>query len=247
MFLPYIPYNNGNGICHFASIFRAHAADVKGRAGLYAAAAMLAGCASTSSAPPPLPADYYQGEGHAAALDYRRTITVPTPKTQRRAESGTGASLPLPAPGAAAEPMPAHPVPSAARTSETSRPQTVAPLPALFFARNGYRLDARARATVRALAPRLAGLERIVVTGCTDETGPTAFNRALAERRAMAVVAALQEHGIEARFEIHVDTAPAMPRPEVLGTNAPADARSRARRVEIALEGGAIDVPERKE
>lgn len=253
-----------NGLCHFASIFRARAraASVKTRAAPWAVAALLAGCAASPSAPPPGMADYYRGEGRAAALDYRRGNAAPTPKTPYQAEAGAPRPSSAPdtpvlfPPGAAAQPMPAQTTVAAASVAASSPPSAPAPqaaeatpLPAVaaqdfparavFFPRNGYRPDARARAALRALAPRLAGARRIVLTGCTDDRGGPALNRALAERRAMAVAAVLQEYGVEAGFEVRIDTTPPAPPPEALDADAPAGTRARSRRVEIALEDGA--------
>lgn len=79
-------------------------------------------------------------------------------------------------------------------------------------------------------APKLS----VLVVGHTDTQGALDVNRALSERRAAAVVAALTgEHGIEKARLVAVGVGPAAP----VATNRTEDGRARNRRVEIVELG----------
>ena len=72
------------------------------------------------------------------------------------------------------------------------------------FATNSAHLDAEAQATLRRQAHWIAQFPevRFRVYGHTDAVGPAAYNKALGQRRAEAVVAYLSRHGISrARLE----------------------------------------------
>jgi outer membrane protein OmpA-like peptidoglycan-associated protein len=133
--------------------------------------------------------------------------------------AGVASAQGCPAP----EPAPPQAAPAAA---EPTLPRTV------YFRRNDVTLDARALATLDALARHLVAhpeIERLLVAGHTDSHGGEELNRALGERRARVVVNALVARGV-ARSRLAIESfGPSRP----VSDNAREERRALNRRVEL--------------
>ena len=94
-------------------------------------------------------------------------------------------------------------VDAALRPAAAAAPAPAAPKPAnfkIYFAFNSDKLNAAALSTIDAAAAQAKGMAtvRVAVSGYTDTSGATAYNKRLASKRAEAVAAALRQRGLKA-------------------------------------------------
>ncbi len=100
------------------------------------------------------------------------------------------------------------------------------------FGSGSATLTAPARASLQALAGRLAAGGRITIEGHTDSQGAAAANQALSKRRADAVRRVLEEAGVPGGRMSAVGRGAERP----VADNGSADGRARNRRVEVIVE-----------
>lgn len=181
------------------------------------------------------------GHGRQAVFGVCRGEECPqrTPKTR-----------PAPAPATTAPAQPAGPMlallpdghadavagdrePLRASAALTARP-ALSLVPAqrlsVHFPFASARLDATARRRLREAAPQLSRARRIVLSGRTDSTGPTAANDRLAQARAEAVRGEILAHVPDAALIVTIDARGACCFVE---PNDSPSGRARNRRVEI--------------
>ena len=94
-------------------------------------------------------------------------------------------------------------VDAALRPAAAAAPAPAAPKPAnfkVYFAFNSDKLNAAALSTLDAAAAQAKGMAtvRVAVSGYTDTSGATTYNKRLASKRAEAVAAALRQRGLKA-------------------------------------------------
>lgn len=131
-----------------------------------------------------------------------------------------------PVAAAAPAPKPAAPAPAAA-------PGPTVEKFAVYFPHNSAKLDREARIAVIKAAAYAGGknITAVVISGHADRSGNAAFNRGLAERRAMAVEKLMKDIGVKPRITV-----------QAFGEDEPAvqtadDAKEpRNRRVEIRIQ-----------
>ncbi|WP_373308137.1 OmpA family protein [Cellulomonas oligotrophica] len=142
-------------------------------------------------------------------------------------------------------PVRAEPLPPVAPLGDFPSMGVIAPAPScgtrlvldatLLFDFDSAQVRPAAAATLDAVAEVLAGVPAARVEGHTDAISGTEYNQDLSERRAAAVVAALQERGASSDLDAvgHGETRPVAPN-EVDGVDDPAG-RQLNRRVEIVV------------
>lgn len=121
---------------------------------------------------------------------------------------------------------------AASLPSRQSGGKTIYSLAGSAFGSGSSQLTAGAQASLRRLAPELAGKGTIRIEGYTDSQGADAANLALSKRRADAVRQALIDAGIAASRLKAVGKGAADP----VADNATAEGRKRNRRVEIVRD-----------
>ncbi|MCU7370036.1 OmpA family protein [Paucibacter sp. O1-1] len=232
------------------------------RPGAAAACLAIAACAITPlppPSPPPVPAVQslarlaQRGHGGNAAFELCQGEACPqrTPKTLQVSQGSASQSAPTPFPlasAADARPWPEE-KPRIEQTAEAARaPVTRPPAPdspvveqlAVHFPFASARLDATARATLRAAAPRLAQAQEVFLSGRTDSTGPSTANDRLADARAQSVLRELLALAPDVASNVRVEAQGACCFVE---SNANSTGRARNRRVEIRYRFDTDDPP----
>ncbi len=216
-------------------------------AGLAIGAFALTGCAHTPptapspvSIAPPIARSFVQARQQPSGLwelvpCVEGTCLRPTPKTlagvaaaaevvpiARRAEAGS-------APVASSPKIDA-------RASDAMHVSSL-PVRSVFFRTGSAVPDPSQAAAIQSLAPALIRAKRIVVTGCTDQTGTRATNQRLAEQRAAGLRDLLVRLGVrkeQIEFQIDLSGNGNLPGTGVTD-RIPEDVNARARRGDIAI------------
>ena len=142
---------------------------------------------------------------------------------------------PVPAlPPGASGPTRPPPPPLAALAPSTATGSPTGDFPDLLFARNTTWLSRPSREGLDRVVESLKedSTRRVVLSGHTDDVGPTDLNRALSKARARRASRYLQARGIEAS---QIEIRGLGPAPPVKGEPL-SEARARNRRVEIAVQ-----------
>jgi outer membrane protein OmpA-like peptidoglycan-associated protein len=107
----------------------------------------------------------------------------------------------------------------------------------VFFRPGSAVPDPSQAAAIQSLAPALVKAKRIVVTGCTDQTGTRATNQRLAEQRAAGLRDLLLRLGVrKEQIEFRIDLSGNGNLPGTgITDRIPEDVNARARRGDIAV------------